>query len=66
MKIAIYSLFEISRLSRNDEVTETLHDIQSIILKGISVVLLDNKDKIYKASEKKSRFFRASHTLYSN
>lgn len=42
---------EISRLSRNDEVTETLHDIQSIILKGISVVLLDNKDKIYKASE---------------
>lgn len=42
---------EISRLSRNDEVTETLHDIQRIILKGISVVLLDNKDKIYKANE---------------
>lgn len=42
---------EISRLSRNDEVTETLHDIQTIILKGISVVLLDNKDKVYKANE---------------
>lgn len=26
---------EISRLSRNDEVTETLHDIQTIILKGV-------------------------------
>lgn len=42
---------EISRLSRSDEVTETLHDIQTIILKGISVILLDNKDKIYKANE---------------
>lgn len=42
---------EISRLSRNDEVTETLHDIQHIILTGISVVLLDNKDKTYKANE---------------
>ena len=38
---------EISRLSRNEEVTKTLEDIQAILLKGISVVLLDNKNKIY-------------------
>jgi len=42
---------EISRLSRNDEVTSTLNDIQNIINRGISVILLDAKDKVYKANE---------------
>ena len=42
---------EISRLSRRELVTEALNDIQQILNNGISVMLLDNKGKIYKAKE---------------
>ena len=42
---------EISRLSRRELVTEALNDIQQILNNGISVLLLDNKEKIYKANE---------------
>ena len=42
---------EISRLSRKEQVTEALNDIQQILNNGISVMLLDNKGKIYKAKE---------------
>ena len=34
---------ELSRLSRQDEITATLSDIQSVLSKGISITLLDNK-----------------------
>lgn len=47
----ILVISEISRLSRKEEITETLNDIQQILKKGISVLLLDNKDKIYQANE---------------
>ena len=42
---------EISRLSRREQVTEALNDIQQILNNGISVMLLDNKGQIYKANE---------------
>ena len=42
---------EISRLSRREQVTEALNDIQQILNNGISVMLLDNKGQIYKAKE---------------
>lgn len=42
---------EISRLSRKDQITEALNDIQRILNNGISVLLLDNPNNIYKAKE---------------
>ena len=42
---------EISRLSRKDQITEALNDIQRILNNGISVLLLDNPNNIYKANE---------------
>ena len=42
---------EISRLSRKEQVTEALNDIQQILNNGISVMLLDNKGQVYKAKE---------------
>lgn len=42
---------EISRLSRKDQITESLNDIQNILNNGISVLLLDNPNNIYKAKE---------------
>lgn len=42
---------ELSRLSRQEFVIETVHNIQNIINNGISVLLLDNPGKIYKANE---------------
>ena len=42
---------EISRLSRKDQITDALSDIQNILKRGISVILLDNPNKIYQANE---------------
>lgn len=42
---------ELSRLSRQEFVIETVYNIQNIINNGISVILLDNPGKIYKANE---------------
>ena len=42
---------EISRLSRKEQITEALSDIQNILKNGISVILLDNPSKIYQANE---------------
>ena len=42
---------EISRLSRKEQITEALRDIQNILKRGISVILLDNPNKIYQANE---------------
>lgn len=42
---------EISRLSRQEEITETLNDMQQIVKNGLSIILLDNKDKVYRANE---------------
>lgn len=42
---------EISRLSRREQITDALNDIQQILNNGISVVLLDDASKIYKANE---------------
>jgi len=42
---------EISRLSRKEQITEALSDIQNILKRGISVILLDNPNKIYQANE---------------
>lgn len=42
---------EISRLSRKEQITEALNDIQQILNNGISVVLLDDSTKVYKANE---------------
>ncbi len=42
---------EISRLSRKEQITEALNDIQQILNNGISVILLDDTAKIYKAKE---------------
>lgn len=42
---------EISRLSRKEQITEALSDIQNILKNGISVILLDNPNKIYQANE---------------
>ena len=39
---------EISRLSRKEQITEALNDIQKILNNGISVILLDDAGKIYK------------------
>lgn len=42
---------ELSRLSRQEDVTETVHNIQQIINKGLSVILLDSPSKIYEANK---------------
>ena len=42
---------EISRLSRKEQIVDALTDIQNILNNGISVILLDNPSKIYKANE---------------
>ena len=42
---------EISRLSRKEQITEALNDIQQILNNGISVILLDDSAKVYKAKE---------------
>ena len=42
---------EISRLSRKEQITEALNDIQQILNNGISVILLDDATKVYKAKE---------------
>lgn len=42
---------EISRLSRKEQITEALSDIQRILKNGISVILLDNPSKTYHANE---------------
>lgn len=42
---------ELSRLSRQEDVTETIRNIQQIINKGLSVILLDNPNKIYEANK---------------
>ena len=42
---------EISRLSRREQITEALNDIQKILNNGISVILLDDSTKVYKANE---------------
>lgn len=42
---------EISRLSRREQIPEALNDIQQILNNGISVVLLDDAAKVYKANE---------------
>lgn len=42
---------EISRLSRKEQITEALNDIQQILNNGISVILLDDSTKVYKAKE---------------
>lgn len=42
---------ELSRLSRQEYVIETVYNIQNIINNGISVILLDNPGKVYKANE---------------
>jgi len=42
---------EISRLSRKEQITEALNDIQQILNNGISVILLDDAAKVYKAKE---------------
>ena len=38
---------ELSRLSRQEEITATLNDIQRVLSAGISIVLLDQRDKVY-------------------
>lgn len=42
---------EISRLSRKEQISESLNNIQQILNKGISVILLDDSSIIYKANE---------------
>lgn len=42
---------EMSRLSRQEDITETLNDLQSIIRNGIALTMLDNKGKVYPANE---------------
>lgn len=42
---------EMSRLSRQEDITKTLNDLQTIISNGISLTILDNKDKVYPANE---------------
>ena len=42
---------ELSRLSRQEDVTETVYNIQQIITKGLSVILLDSPNKIYEANK---------------
>ncbi len=42
---------EISRLSRKEQITEALNDIQQILNNGISVILLDDAAKVYNAKE---------------
>ena len=42
---------ELSRLSRQEDVTETVYNIQQIINKGLSVILLDSPSKIYEANK---------------
>ena len=42
---------ELSRLSRQEDVTETVYNLQQIINKGLSVIMLDNPEKIYEANK---------------
>lgn len=42
---------ELSRLSRQEEVLETVNKIQSIVLNGLSLVFLDDPHKIYEANK---------------
>jgi site-specific DNA recombinase len=42
---------ELSRLSREEYITETLNNIQNIIRSGISVILLDDANKVYEANK---------------
>lgn len=42
---------ELSRLSRQEDVTEAVYNIQQIINKGLSVILLDSPSKIYEANK---------------
>ncbi len=42
---------ELSRLSRQEEILETVNKIQSIVLNGISLVFLDDPNKIYEANK---------------
>ncbi|WP_243350065.1 recombinase family protein [Parabacteroides sp. FAFU027] len=41
---------ELSRLSRKEEILETLNSVQNIISKGIKLVFLDNPSKVYEGS----------------
>ena len=41
---------EISRLSRQEDVSYTLADIQTVVNNGMDLILLDNKTKIYEKS----------------
>lgn len=51
MQCDVLVVSEISRLSRKEQITEALSDIQNILKRGISVILLDNPSKIYQANE---------------
>lgn len=42
---------ELSRLSRQEEILETVNKIQSIVLNGISLVFLDDPNKVYEANK---------------
>lgn len=42
---------ELSRLSRQEEILETVNKIQSIVLNGISLVFLDDSNKTYEANK---------------
>ena len=42
---------ELSRLSRQEDVTQAVYNIQQIINKGLSVILLDSPSKIYEANK---------------
>ena len=46
----IIVISELSRLSRQEDITETVHNIQKIINQGLSVILLDNPHKTYEAN----------------
>ena len=56
---------ELSRLSRQEDVTETVHNIQQIINKGLSVILLDSPSKIYEAN-KLFRHYRNTYPHYQS
>ena len=42
---------ELSRLSRQEDITETVYNLQQIINRGLSVILLDNPQKVYEANK---------------
>lgn len=42
---------ELSRLSRQEEILETVNRIQSIVLNGLSLIFLDEPNKIYEANK---------------